>query len=102
MINALLTDLSYTGEVDSTKKQLEVLSRSSIDDASVEMEKKLSNLRLNFDQRIKQKELEHEEKVKRLVKEYETEKMKMEEKYQVSFVDIVFINLLKQIRCLLC
>ena len=69
--------------MDSTKKQLDVISQSSVEDTNIEMEEKIKSLQLDFDKRVMEKERDHEERVKRLVKEYETEKMKIEEKHQV-------------------
>ena len=70
-------------EVSSLKQQLEVLSRSSVEDAAAETEQKLRNLQEDYDRRIKEKEGEQEDKVKQLVKNYETEKMKLEEDHAV-------------------
>lgn len=75
-----------TDEIDSSKKQLEVLSQSSVEDSSVEMEKKMRSLELDFDRRVKEKESDHERNVKELIRQYETEKLKAEEKHQVHLI----------------
>ena len=62
---------------------MEVLSRSSAEDAEVETDRRLKSLQEDFDRRLQAKEEENQVKVKRLIKEYETEKHDLEHKHEV-------------------
>lgn len=72
-----------SGEIRSAQKQVEVLSKTAVSDADVEVERKLDSLKEDFEKRLASKVDESADKMKRLVREYEAQLQDKEANYQV-------------------